>query len=567
MKPLIGFFQEISEISKELNQKNCQTKINEALKNYQEGKFIVAAVGEFKRGKSSLLNALLSKKIFPVGVLPLTSVITVAQYGEKEEYLVYFEDGSSKNITLLEIENFVTENGNSGNKLNVKVALAKAPLNLLSNGIKLVDTPGIGSIVEKNSEVTKEFVPEIDVALVVSGFDPPITADELKLIKEVEKEASNIIVVLNKSDIVDEKTKKEIEEFTRKALVANGIKNYQLFSVSANPKNNIEVDTKIEELKEFLVDLAKSSSKTIVEESAKRTLSKLCAELLQFIDVEIFSLKEPSISLEKKLSDFQEKISDLEIWILAAKAKSLSSFKIDPRSFEEIKIDLENKAAEEAKAIKISNSPKTKIRKEVKEKVRKIAQEYCEKFSESAFKLIEEIEQKREIVLRKEFEEIGKRIKKAGAETFGITFSNFEMEVFVKEKKRNIFEFVETKGALDFSDLLSPVFDFIFPRSVVFENAIEEGRKLLKEWLRENFGRITESFVEELDQMTTNQASFFETKLKETAKDIHLAIEEGKKKKEKDEASVSDEIKRLEKIKQKLISILSATNGNGLLGG
>jgi hypothetical protein len=67
--------------------------------------------------------------------------------------------------------------------------------------------------------------------------------------------------------------------------------------------------------------------------------------------------------------------------------------------------------------------------------------------------------------------------------------------------------------------------------------------------------------------MTSNQASFFETKLKETAKDIHLAIEEGKKKKEKDEASVSDEIKRLEQIKQKLISILSATNGNGLLGG
>lgn len=565
MKPLSRFFQEISEISKELQQKNCQIKINNALKNYREGKFIVAAVGEFKRGKSSLLNALLSKNMFPIGVLPLTSVVTVAQYGEEEEYLVYFEDGSFKKTTLPEIETFVTENGNSGNRLNVKVALIKAPLPLLSNGIKLVDTPGIGSIIERNSEVTREFVPEIDVALAVSGFDPPITADELRLIKEIEKEASNIIVILNKSDTVDEKTKEDVERFTRKTLDENGIKNYQLFSVSANPKNNLDTDTKIDDLRNFLIDLSRLSSKVIIEESAKKTLAKLSEELLQFVEVEMFSLIEPSLSLEKKISDFQEKIADLDIWILAAKTKSLDSFKIDPRSFEEIRIDLENKAAEETKAIKIPNCTKNKIRQEVKEKVRKIAENYCEKFGESAFKLIDEIEQKREIVLRKEFEEIEKRIKRAGAESFGLAFGDFEMEVFVKNKKRNVFEFVETKGALNFSDFLSPIFDFFLPRNLVYENALEESKNLLKEWLRENFGRIKESFVEDLDRMTLKQASFFENKLKETANNIEMAIEEGKKKKDKDEASVKDEIEQLKKTKQKLLTILNFTRGNGLL--
>ncbi|MGB9598357.1 MAG: hypothetical protein ACPLZH_00725, partial [Minisyncoccales bacterium] len=51
---------------------------------------------------------------------------------------------------------------------------------------------------------------------------------------------------------------------------------------------------------------------------------------------------------------------------------------------------------------------------------------------------------------------------------------------------------------------------------MVYENALEESKNLLKEWLRENFGRITESFVEELDRMTLKQASFFENKLKES---------------------------------------------------
>ncbi|NMB99186.1 MAG: hypothetical protein GYA35_02775 [Thermoanaerobaculaceae bacterium] len=179
--------------------------------------------------------------------------------------------------------------------------------------------------------------------------------------------------------------------------------------------------------------------------------------------------------------------------------------------------------------------------------------------------MIEEIEQKREFVLRKEFEEIEKRIKRAGAESFALTFGDFEMEVFVKNKKRNVFEFVETKGALDFSDFLSVIFDFFLPRNLVYENALEESKRLLKEWLRENFGRITESFVEELDRMTSQQASFFENKLKETAKNIETAIEEGKKKKDKDEASVKDEIERLEKTKEKLLTLLNVTRGNGLL--
>ncbi|MCX7829968.1 MAG: dynamin family protein [Acidobacteria bacterium] len=562
MKPLTELFQEISKISEELQQERFSSKINDALSNYQEGRFIVAAVGEFKRGKSSLLNALLSKKIFPVGALPLTSVITVAQYCDKDEVYIYFEDGTHKNITLSQLEDFVTEKGNSGNKLKVRVALIKTPLEFLSSGIKLVDTPGIGSVIEKNSEVTKKFVPAIDVALVVSGYEPPLTSDELKLITEVEKEASNIVIVLNKSDIPDEKTKKEVEKFTLNVLEQKGIKNSEFFSVSANTKKDLSAENQIDKLRDFLLDMAKSSSKTIIEESAKRNLLKFSAELLQFVEIEIFSLTEPSISLEKKIKEFQDKISDLDIWILAAKTKAIESFKIDSGAFEEAKRNIEYEAFDELKRLEIPKMPKIKFRKAIKEKTRLIAKAFSKKYSENTHSLIEEIEAKRETALKREFEEIGKRIKKAGAESFGITQMDFEIETFQSNKKKVIFEFVEKKSALELSDFIFSVVDLILPKSFVFDSALAEGGRLLKEWMRENFGRISEATVEELDEMTRKQAAFFEEKLKETAREIESAIEEGIKKKKKGEESVRSEIDKLTEIKKRLTDIKSSLERN-----
>lgn len=558
VKQLSPFFKEVLEISMQLGKMRYLQKIKDALDNYEKGNFIVAALGEFKRGKSSLLNALISKKIFPVGVLPLTSVITIAQYGEKEEAFIYFDDGTFRQIDLSELKEYVTEKGNSGNKLNVRVALIKAPIELLFNGIKLVDTPGVGSIIEKNSEVTKRFVPEIDVALIVSGFEPPITADELKLIKEAEKEISNKIIILNKKDLLDEKQREEIEKFTLKTLEENNIKNYKLYSVSANPKNETNIDTKIDEVRNALLELVRSSSNTIVEESAKRTLLKTISELIQFSETEIFSLKEPSFSLENKINEFQKEISAIDLWIIAARVKTLEAFKINPKELEEIKNDLQYKALEKIRKIEKIETPKRRLRREITEFAKKIAYSICKDFNEKVQNLISGIKEKREGFLRKEFKEIENRIKKAGAEIFGVNISDFEMEFYNKTYNPEAFEFVEKTQALDFSEFVLPILDLFLSSSFILEREIKRAEELLKNWLRENFGRITESFIEDLDEMTRNQTLFFENKLKEIAAEIQFAIDEGKRKKAEGELAVASEIKKIEEIKQKLSKIKDA---------
>src|ERR671931_2633899 len=76
----------------------------------------VAVVGEFKRGKSSLINALLGREVLPVGVLPLTAVPTVLERGE-EALLVEYADGRREAHGLDQIAQFVTEGAKPGNGL------------------------------------------------------------------------------------------------------------------------------------------------------------------------------------------------------------------------------------------------------------------------------------------------------------------------------------------------------------------------------------------------------------------------------------------------------------------
>ena len=74
------------------------------------------------------------------------------------------------------------------------------PSALLSTGMCLVDTPGLGSVFTGNTAATQAFIPHIDAALVVVGADPPLAGEELALVEAVGRQVQNLILVLNKAD-------------------------------------------------------------------------------------------------------------------------------------------------------------------------------------------------------------------------------------------------------------------------------------------------------------------------------------------------------------------------------
>jgi Dynamin family len=166
-------------------------------------------VGQFKRGKSTLLNALIGMDVLPAGVIPVTSVVTVLRHGEQLGARVRFQDHQWMSADVSALADYVTEERNPDNRKGVSGVEVFVPSDLLAHGMSLVDTPGLGSVTEAGAAATHAFVPHIDAALVVLGADPPISGDELALIDRIADKTPRLIYVLNKADRVSEPDRRE----------------------------------------------------------------------------------------------------------------------------------------------------------------------------------------------------------------------------------------------------------------------------------------------------------------------------------------------------------------------
>lgn len=84
--------------------------------------FNLVILGQFKRGKTTLINSLIGKEILPSSVVPLTSIVTILKYGEEVRCLVSMDDGNEKKIRIEELSDYVTEKGNPKNIRGVRCA-------------------------------------------------------------------------------------------------------------------------------------------------------------------------------------------------------------------------------------------------------------------------------------------------------------------------------------------------------------------------------------------------------------------------------------------------------------
>jgi len=193
----------------------------ELMAKLAEDRFTLAVVGQFKRGKSSLMNAIIGRELLPVGVLPLTSAITILRYGPKERLLIRRSDVSlpfPQEEPVERLAEFVTERGNPGNCKRVKTATIEVPLPFLRRGLEFVDTPGIGSAIEANTATTLNFLPECDAALFVTSGESPFTSIELQFLKDIRQHVHKIFFVVNKMDLLGANERQEVLDFVRDTI-------------------------------------------------------------------------------------------------------------------------------------------------------------------------------------------------------------------------------------------------------------------------------------------------------------------------------------------------------------
>ena len=186
-------------------------------KRLGEGRFHVMVVGEFKRGKSTLVNALLGVEVLPTGVLPLTAVMTEVVHGQAGATVAGL-DGTRVDVGLDDVARFVTEAGNPGNERGVDRVEVRVPAPLLSTGLVLVDTPGLGSIHLHNTEVGRASLLEADGAIVLLSADEPLSDEERQLLDTLAQRRARTFVVVNKADHLEPTELEEVRGFIGAAV-------------------------------------------------------------------------------------------------------------------------------------------------------------------------------------------------------------------------------------------------------------------------------------------------------------------------------------------------------------
>lgn len=179
----------------------------------------VLVAGEAKRGKSTLVNALLGRQLLPTGVTPLTAVTTTvstAAADGPEHAVVSLLTGESRRIAIDDLATVVTETGNPGNTAGVDSVTVYVHNRLLDrHPVDLVDTPGTGSVYAHNTSDARRAFASLDAAVLVFSGDPPVTEAERDLLREIDRLSVRTFVVLNKSDLLSRAELAEAHAFTQ----------------------------------------------------------------------------------------------------------------------------------------------------------------------------------------------------------------------------------------------------------------------------------------------------------------------------------------------------------------
>jgi hypothetical protein len=201
----------------------------------------VLVVGEFKQGKSLLVNGLVKAPVCPVHDDLATSVPTVVRHADTAvAALVRLlspegDDLSSRRTERVEVPvdklaEHVSENGNPGNREGWSYAEVGLPRRILTGGLELVDTPGVGGLNSVHGAATMAMLPSADAVLLVSDASQEYTAPELEFLRQAAKVCPNVACVLTKTDLYPEW--RRIAELDRAHLATVDI-DAQLISVSS----------------------------------------------------------------------------------------------------------------------------------------------------------------------------------------------------------------------------------------------------------------------------------------------------------------------------------------------
>lgn len=290
----------------------------------------LAVLGQFKRGKSTFINALLGAAVLPTGVIPLTAIATFIAWRAAPLVVIRFKGRPAgeefQPQTVEEIREtlfrFVAEEANPQNRLGVERVDLFYPADILADGTVIIDTPGVGSTLQHNTEAALQVLPECDAAFFVVSADPPITEAELEYLHRLQSKTTRIFFVLNKADYLGQDDRRTVVEFLQEVLVEKSIidADDRIFCISARDALAAKQDgnqraleaSGIVELEDHLLHALASEKIRWLEEAARSKTADILAQATAELDLRMRALTMPVEELAAKSDAFQAALRSIE---------------------------------------------------------------------------------------------------------------------------------------------------------------------------------------------------------------------------------------------------------------
>jgi GTP-binding protein EngB required for normal cell division len=202
-----------------------------------EGKNVidVGIFGRFKAGKSSFLNLLANRPILPIGVTPVTAVVTRLRYAPSDRAEIHYIKGVTERVPIESVKSFVSEVENPKNVKKVASVTVGLPSLITYNGLQFVDTPGLESVFEHNTNTALDWLPKVGLALVAVSVDPPLSRHDVELIRNLRRHTPRIVILLTKADLVSESDLEEIATFIQEELRREFGEEFRIIPFSVRP--------------------------------------------------------------------------------------------------------------------------------------------------------------------------------------------------------------------------------------------------------------------------------------------------------------------------------------------
>ncbi len=235
---LLGMVEAVGRMATSIGRTDLAGRLLQTRARLRDPEVRVIVVGEFKQGKSKLINALVNAPVCPIDDDVATSVPTAVGYGTQPaaSVLIQSEAGPGKTdvkrqpVRIEDLPQYVSELGNPGNERHLVAAEVVLPREILKGGLRLVDSPGIGSLDSSTALTTLSALSSAHAVLMVSDASQEYTEPEVQLLKHAMRISPNVAAVLAKTDLYPDW--RTIEMIDRGHL--EGIGELPLFAVSSD---------------------------------------------------------------------------------------------------------------------------------------------------------------------------------------------------------------------------------------------------------------------------------------------------------------------------------------------